>query len=248
MYYLQSRYYDPEVGRFINADGMMGASSGMSTYNLFVYCGNNPVVRCDCAGTSWKDCISGIIHAGHAFLLYIGIDTATIGAFFLNMRADSSGVYHASFNCWQQYFGYNELYDIVFDIGTSMEAAEFPFFYNGMDYTIWVWKGDYINLGAGAELGIYRGSSGHRTVDKSLRMAMCVAYDQSVIIDYAPSQYQWWITGFNPAYQNVNANDLTASFLIRFRSSGMYQAFKDIWGVDSRWTFYDGYNTAVFTF
>ncbi len=61
-YYVSSRYYDPEVGRFINADGLIGANSDMATYNLFAYCGNNPVVRYDDTGMFWKELISGVIH------------------------------------------------------------------------------------------------------------------------------------------------------------------------------------------
>ena len=49
-YYLQSRYYDPSIGRFINADAAeyseMAAYSLADT-NLFAYCGNNPVTRQD---------------------------------------------------------------------------------------------------------------------------------------------------------------------------------------------------------
>ena len=45
LYYLQSRYYDPEVGRFLNADSLLGGNTGAASYNLFAYCGNNPVVR-----------------------------------------------------------------------------------------------------------------------------------------------------------------------------------------------------------
>ena len=40
-YYLQSRYYDPEVSRFINADVVIGNESILGT-NLFAYCFNNP--------------------------------------------------------------------------------------------------------------------------------------------------------------------------------------------------------------
>ncbi len=44
LYYLQSRYYNPELGRFISADNpaYLGANGGISAYNLFAYCGNNP--------------------------------------------------------------------------------------------------------------------------------------------------------------------------------------------------------------
>ena len=43
MYYLQSRYYDPVVGRFINADAFMSTGMGLLGYNMFAYCLNNPV-------------------------------------------------------------------------------------------------------------------------------------------------------------------------------------------------------------
>ena len=52
LYYLQSRYYDPEVGRFINADDVdyLGASGKPLSYNLFAYCENNPVNNSDESG------------------------------------------------------------------------------------------------------------------------------------------------------------------------------------------------------
>ena len=52
LYYLQSRYYNPEWGRFINADdpGYMGVDGTLPSYNLFVYCGNNPVMGYDPTG------------------------------------------------------------------------------------------------------------------------------------------------------------------------------------------------------
>ena len=45
LYYLQSRYYDPEIGRFINADEpiYMGSNGYALGYNLFNYCINNPI-------------------------------------------------------------------------------------------------------------------------------------------------------------------------------------------------------------
>ena len=51
LYYLQSRYYDPEVGRFINADAFVSTdiSSPLSA-NMFSYCENNPVMKQDPTG------------------------------------------------------------------------------------------------------------------------------------------------------------------------------------------------------
>ena len=50
-YYLQSRYYDPENHRFINADVYTSTdSSDAIACNMFAYCGNNPVMRIDIDG------------------------------------------------------------------------------------------------------------------------------------------------------------------------------------------------------
>ena len=53
MYYLQSRYYDPAICRFINADGYVSTGQGILGYNMFAYCGNNPVMRVDPNGEGW---------------------------------------------------------------------------------------------------------------------------------------------------------------------------------------------------
>lgn len=41
-YYLQSRYYDPELSRFINADTLVSTGQGLLGNNMFAYCNNNP--------------------------------------------------------------------------------------------------------------------------------------------------------------------------------------------------------------
>ena len=52
LYYLQSRYYDPEVGRFINGDDRIIVNNSLNEVNLFSYCGNNPVINSDPTGHS----------------------------------------------------------------------------------------------------------------------------------------------------------------------------------------------------
>ncbi len=62
LYYLQSRYYNANVGRFLNADGYVSTGQGVLGHNMFAYCGNNPVRSCDPCGTClhqwrfWNDC------------------------------------------------------------------------------------------------------------------------------------------------------------------------------------------------
>ena len=56
LYYLNSRYYDPEIGRFINADDISILSEGKEFFNglnLYAYCGNNPVNNTDESGNAW---------------------------------------------------------------------------------------------------------------------------------------------------------------------------------------------------
>ncbi len=60
MYYLQSRYYDPEICRFINCDDVnyIGITQFEISYNPFAYCENDPVNYVDESGYA-KNSISG---------------------------------------------------------------------------------------------------------------------------------------------------------------------------------------------
>ena len=51
LYYLQSRYYIPELGRFINADAFTSTGQGLLGNDMFSYCLNNPVSYSDSGGT-----------------------------------------------------------------------------------------------------------------------------------------------------------------------------------------------------
>ena len=59
-YYLQTRYYDPVVGRFLNADAFVSTGQGILGNNMFAYCGNNPVVRIDGNGQFWLSAIVAV--------------------------------------------------------------------------------------------------------------------------------------------------------------------------------------------
>ena len=51
LYYLQSRYYNPKTGRFINADSYASTGQGLLGNNMFAYCNNNPANYFDSCGT-----------------------------------------------------------------------------------------------------------------------------------------------------------------------------------------------------
>ena len=61
LYYLQSRYYNPEIGRFINADGLISTGQDLIGFNMFAYCGNNPIMGYDPTGEiNWKGFWAGV--------------------------------------------------------------------------------------------------------------------------------------------------------------------------------------------
>ena len=71
-YYLQSRYYDPVTGRFLNADdtAYLGVTETTSGYNLFSYCNSNPVYYKDSFGFGPVGAIiGGILGFGLGVLL-----------------------------------------------------------------------------------------------------------------------------------------------------------------------------------
>ena len=146
-----------------------------------------------------------------------------------------------------------------------MNKAKFEFTSNDVEYIFWAWKGDYLNLGAGAEMGIYErlevngNPTSHWLVNQDLAIPMTldVDYKGNPIISYDPKiddefdkegQYKegqgidkWWVTAFDPKLENVNAEDLTATFTVNFSdktdlyvdfiNSPDYKDNKDIWSI-----------------
>jgi hypothetical protein len=193
----------------------------------------------------WNTVLDGVSFLARA----TGIDRnanynlADIGAFFLDMEKDEHGVFHAGFDCWQYHFGYNDVYDTVFDLGTSMDRERLAFSYDGEDYVFWAWRGDYTNLGAGAELGVYRRHvadgrpTAHWDADKGLAMPMTLRVKTTggdSVLSYYPNGPQWWVTGFNPGFMHIPASDLVAIYSMDMSGDGgMFMAFYDVYMDDA---------------
>ncbi|MCM1283057.1 MAG: cellulose binding domain-containing protein [Roseburia sp.] len=128
-----------------------------------------------------------------------------IGAYFLNFVYDNENMaYHSQPETWQRYFGYNDLYDDVFRIVTNMNNMPFK----GGNYILWIWKGDYWNVHSGAEIGLYEltdigddNTVHYHAIDFEVPMTLSLynyygVNDIDTLFNWAPSQKQWWITGF----------------------------------------------------
>lgn len=84
-YYLKSRYYDPAICRFINADGLASTGQGFLGCNMFAYCNNNPVNGCDPSG---ELAITTLILIGSAVF---GLGTALYSGYKMREAGESWG-------------------------------------------------------------------------------------------------------------------------------------------------------------
>jgi RHS repeat-associated protein len=130
LYYLQSRYYDPLTGRFLNADTNL--SSNILGLNVYIYCYNDSVNYLDRDGFQpiWAQIICGEAKDTELYKWFVEITQK--GEFpelfyIAGFVRDEKGIYHARQDCLQQYAGYNDFYDFMFDLGTQMEKQKFPF-------------------------------------------------------------------------------------------------------------------------
>ena len=87
LYYLKSRYYNPEWGRFINADSpavpTISPESATLNKNLYSYCDNNPVNKTDSEGT-FACAIVGAITGGLVEGFFSYMDGKGFGAGFVS--------------------------------------------------------------------------------------------------------------------------------------------------------------------
>ena len=63
------------TGRFLNPDAFVSTGQGLIGYNMFAYCGNNPVTRADDSGEGWHILIAAAI-SGTVSLVTSIFDTA----------------------------------------------------------------------------------------------------------------------------------------------------------------------------
>ncbi|MCL2521265.1 MAG: hypothetical protein FWE36_00220 [Erysipelotrichales bacterium] len=89
-YYLKTRYYDPNMIRFVNADDLNYLNKEkIGGLNLFVYCNNNPVMMVDENGTAprwlrWTGVAVGSVLLASAIVV-LTIGTAGLGTGLLAM-------------------------------------------------------------------------------------------------------------------------------------------------------------------
>ena len=230
LYYLQSRYYDASVGRFINEDSVSYINVNVSILvcNLFAYSLNTPINRSDengCFSTSefWQyvnslPIIKGVTHfAGFAWDRH-------------------QGIWYSLMNPKQRNFGYCDLYDTLAPLaGIFISHKKMPFYYDGKNWMIWLWKGQY-GITIGAEIGIYVYTKGHwieKTTGKNFYR--CATDDERIKMSFTlykngkkmfkrGYQTHWWLTGFKPGIKWWWEN-LSMHITLGFKNLNMAKSF-----------------------
>ena len=105
LYYLNSRYYDPDTGRFLSPDKYTTTGQGVIGNNMFAYCNNNPIQYKDdngdfCIQTA---IIGGAINAGVSIMcsIFDAAESITSGI----VSTELSGLRKVGKWIWNTLFG-----------------------------------------------------------------------------------------------------------------------------------------------
>ena len=97
-YYLNSRYYDPETGRFINADGEV--NDDILGTNLFSYCGVSKIVSNVASGEKWSKGVLGAFAGGAVSGAIVAATGNAYAAAFAGAAVESAVNEVTSYTSW----------------------------------------------------------------------------------------------------------------------------------------------------
>ena len=155
-------------------------------------------------------------------------------SFMLN---PSGGYIYNSRLSFQWIFGYNMVYNRFAPvIGAFIDTARIPFYYNGRNWKIMLWKGSYLfGLTSGAEIGLYT-----RPLSRTIEHYDCARredwigmafsfYDNDHLVVTRPMETRWWQTAyaFHIASQILGGPRYSQTLIgaLRFNTPGKAEAF-----------------------
>ncbi|MBR2315346.1 MAG: DUF4474 domain-containing protein [Clostridia bacterium] len=113
--------------------------------------------------------------------------------------------FYTAENPWQRNFGFTPVYDFCAPFTIMFyETKRLKFEYDGLEWMVQIWKGQYGWVFIGAEIGVYTRSSSlpldfYECADEDhmLNMSMVLLHGKNTIITRPYDKY-WWCTGFVP--------------------------------------------------
>jgi len=139
----------------------------------------------------------------------------------------------SSAQSWLKALGYNKFYDAAAPmLGIMIDTLRFPFSYDGQDWMVQMWKGNYFTAFHGAEIGLYqkppeRRAGHYNSSALDLPLSLKV-YNGGNLLFSTGEHDSWWMAGFqygNPRKNIFPADRLRVEGSIRFPEKGMLDAF-----------------------
>lgn len=163
--------------------------------------------------------------------VYSPLNTGVLGiGFNFNMY---QMVVYATADAWMRDFGFCVIYDMAAGIAPPLwnyNTRRFHFDYDGLEWMIQIWKGNYL-ISNGGEVGLYNREPGSfgtfyncATDEQMVPMSMQVYAGDNLLVDQ-PRQMHWWINGFRINGVHYPASSLTLVFTIEMRDEEMLDAF-----------------------
>ena len=164
--------------------------------------------------------------------------------YFLGFKPDGNGNYVSPDDgtfMWQSLAGYSMGYDYFFSLGGPIFRRLYEF-QNTVGnkttyYVVWIWKGDYWNLGAGAEIGIYKTDSFYSysrhfyEVDPDLKLTVdiLIKYHEYFQTPYPiyeeDGKAGWWICFFTPQIQFPKVDWIDVYLNVKFNDTSLFAPF-----------------------
>lgn len=159
-------------------------------------------------------------------------DTGMFGTGY-NFSLEEMTVY-TTVDCWMRNFGFCVMYDVLanmFPISFHYVTRRFNFDYQGEEWMIQIWKGNYF-ISNGGEVGVYwrepekAVGTFYNCADESreLVMSMQVLSGDKLLVN-RPMQKHWWLSGFHISDRSYFPSLLTLKTTIVMRDEEMLNAF-----------------------
>ena len=154
---------------------------------------------------------------------------------------ENENVFYTADDPWQRNFGFNKLYDVASQfVWIQYDTIRFYFTYQGSEWMLQPWKGQYGAVLYGAELGVYkkyteRDADHFDCAQDQDRLQMSMDFERCYFDDahpegewrhefYRPYGTYWWCTGFKLGYIRLS----TPFSIISINEDAKDQTFPEI--------------------
>lgn len=276
---LGARAYDAALGKFLSVDSVLAPQTPAQN-NGYSYARNDPASTSDPSGLAapadwvgfdgpnqpaWVAAERGPTAPGNSVPTERAHTPGRLPTLFDKMlywlegvNEDSDGILRTRAHPAQVYGDYNDSFDWAFQAArTGAQPHKYPFQYRGNSYVVWMWKGEYLQWGYGAEVGFYEQGGPLKKAgplwwanpsDPNLpTMSESVSYNHSEIASFAPQSPQSWVGtwnqnvgSWNPITPDAQVNNLQATATLNFPNADILKAFANSQYVRQstvQWTF-----------